>query len=59
MFQVVNPDLAKRLARNEYVVDPKAVADAMVRRRGLFSEAARLLPVLEPAKVDHPSRGSQ
>ena len=42
-----NSDLAARLERGEYEIDPKRVAEAMLRRRG------RGLLVLVPRPVEH------
>jgi hypothetical protein len=44
-------DLASRLARGEYEIDEKRVAEAMLRRRG------RGLLVLVPDGVEGPARG--
>jgi hypothetical protein len=49
------PELAERLERGEYVIDSRAVADAMVRRHADRDEALRLSRVLVSGQVDRPS----
>lgn len=49
------PELAERLERGEYVIDSRAVADAMVRRHADRDEALRLSRVLVSGQVDRTS----
>jgi hypothetical protein len=53
----VDPALIKALEDGTYVVDPHAVADAMLRRREHLAEARRLSKVLVAAQVDEPAAG--
>jgi hypothetical protein len=53
----VDPTLRKALEQGTYVVDPRAVADAIVRRHEQLSEARRLARVLVAAQVDGPAVG--
>jgi hypothetical protein len=48
----VDPQLARALADGTYVVDPRAVADAMLQRENDRAEARRLSRVLVAAKRD-------
>jgi hypothetical protein len=48
----VDPALLKSLDEGTYVVDPHAVAEAMLRRREQLAEARRLSKVLVAAEVD-------
>jgi len=48
----VDPALLKSLEEGTYVVDPHAVAEAMLRRREQLAEARRLSKVLVAAEVD-------
>ena len=48
----VDPALLRALEEGTYVVDPRAVADAMLRRRERLAEARRLSQVLIAAQVD-------
>jgi hypothetical protein len=48
----VDPALLKALEDGTYVVDPHAVAEAMLRRREQLAEARRLSEVLVSAEVD-------
>ena len=48
----VDPSLVKALAQGTYVVDPRAVADAIVRRHEDLAEARRLSRVLVSAQLD-------
>jgi len=43
----VDPDLVKAVREGTYMVDPRLVADAMLRRRERVAEADRLAAVLE------------
>jgi hypothetical protein len=43
----VDPDLVKAVRDGTYVVDPRLVADAMLRRQERRAEAERLAAVLE------------
>ena len=49
----MDADLVRRVRSGEYVVDPHAVADAIVRRGGLDAPAPS--DVLEAAEADGPS----
>jgi hypothetical protein len=51
----IDPELMRRVAAGEYVVDPHAVADAMLRRSAERHEARRLLRMLEAREGDRPS----
>jgi hypothetical protein len=53
----VDPALLKALEQGTYVVDPRAVADAIVRRRQNLTEARRLSRMLVSAQVDDPAAG--
>ena len=48
----VDPELVRRVRSGEYVVDPHAVAEAIVRRGGL--DEPRPSDVLEAAEADGP-----
>jgi hypothetical protein len=48
----VDPALIEALENGTYVVDPHAVAEAMLRRREELAEARRLSKVLVAAEVD-------
>jgi Anti-sigma-28 factor, FlgM len=52
MMDRVDPALRKALEDGTYVVDPYAVAEAMLRRREQLAEARRLSKVLVATKVD-------
>jgi hypothetical protein len=51
----VDPALLRALEEGTYVVDPRAVAEAMLRRRDHLAEARRLSRVLVATQVDEPS----
>jgi hypothetical protein len=53
----VDPALLKALEDGTYVVDPHAVAEAMLRRRDQLAEARRLSEMLIAAQVDEPAAG--
>ena len=53
----VDPDLVRRVRSGEYVVDPHAIADAIVRRGGLDEPAAS--DVLEAAQADRNAIGAE
>ena len=53
----VDPALLKALEDGTYVVDPRAVAEAMLRRREQLAEARRLSHVLIAAQVDDLAAG--
>jgi hypothetical protein len=53
----IDPALMKALEQGTYVVDPHAVAEAMLRRREHLDEARRLSGVLETAKLHGPAAG--
>ena len=53
----VDPALLKALEEGSYVVDPRAVAEAMLRRRDQLAEARRLSKVLIAAQVDETAAG--
>jgi Anti-sigma-28 factor, FlgM len=48
----VDPELRRRIAEGEYVVDPRAVADAMLRRSADRADARRLSRMLVSGEVD-------
>jgi hypothetical protein len=48
----VDPELRRRIAAGEYVVDPHAVAAAMLRRNADRAEARRLSRMLVAGEVD-------
>lgn len=48
----VDPTLAKAVAEGTYVIDPRAVAEAIVRREARRSEALRISEVLEAVERD-------
>ena len=50
------PELRRRVAEGEYVVDPHAVAEAIMRQARL-SEAQRFSRMLEAAKVERLAAG--
>ena len=63
----IDPTLAQAVANGTYVVDPTAVADAILRRRDDLAEARRLSEMLVAAQLDespgavaqrHPSAGA-
>jgi hypothetical protein len=53
----VDPALLKALDEGTYVIDPHAVAEAMLRRREQLAEARRLSKVLVAAQVDETAVG--
>jgi hypothetical protein len=53
----VDPALLRALEEGTYVVDPHAVAAAMLRRREQLAEARRLSRVLIAAQVEDPAVG--
>jgi hypothetical protein len=53
----VDPALVKALDEGTYVVDPHAVAEAILRRHERLAEARRLSAVLVAAQVDDPAVG--
>ena len=53
----VDPALLKALEEGTYVVDPRAVADAIVRRHEQLAEVRRLSAVLVAAQVDDAAVG--
>ena len=52
----VDPALLKALEEGTYVVDPRAVADAIMRRHERMAEVRRLA-VLVAAQLDDPTAG--
>ena len=52
MIDAVDPELLKRLERGEYVVDARAVAEAMLRRRADARQVADLSRVLVPPEPE-------
>jgi hypothetical protein len=50
----IDPALVKALTQGSYVVDPQAVADAILRRHEDLAEARRLSRVLVTAQVQDP-----
>ena len=55
----VDPALLKAFDEGTYVVDPHAVAEAMLRRREQLAEARRLTKVLVAAQVDDDAVGPE
>ena len=53
----VDPALLRALEEGTYVVDPHAVAKAMLRRREQLAEARRLSEMLVAAQVDEGAIG--
>ena len=53
----VDPDLKRRIAAGDYVVDPHAVAAAMLRRGAERAEARRLSRMLVAGELDRLSCG--
>ena len=53
----IDPALLEALERGTYVVDPRAVAEAIIRRHEQLAEARRLSAVLVAAQVDDPPVG--
>ena len=51
----VDPALLKALEEGTYVIDPHAVADAILRRREQLAEARRLSRVLVATQLDGPA----
>jgi hypothetical protein len=52
MGRQIDPELMRRVAAGEYVVDPHAVADAIVRRSADRAAARRLSRVLVAGELD-------
>jgi hypothetical protein len=52
-------DLAERLERGEYVVDPRAVAEAMLRWSDRTRDSVRLTQMLVAAELRFPPGGVQ
>jgi hypothetical protein len=48
----IDPELMRRVAAGEYVVDPHAVAAAMLRRRADLAEARRVSRMLVAGELD-------
>jgi hypothetical protein len=55
----VDPTLRNALEQGTYVVDPRAVAEAIVRRHQDLAEARRLSRVLVSAQIDAPAIGGE
>jgi hypothetical protein len=55
----VDRDLKRRIAAGEYVVDPHAVAAAMLRRGAERAEARRLSRMLVAGELDRLSAGRE
>ena len=53
----VDPALLKALEEGTYVVDPHAVAEAMLRRREQLAEARRLSEMLVTAQIEERTVG--
>jgi hypothetical protein len=53
----MDPALLKALEEGTYVVDPRAVAEAILRRHEQLAEVRRLSAVLVAAQVDDPPVG--
>ena len=54
----VDPALLRALEQGTYVVDPRAVAEAIFRRHEELAEARRLSRVLIAAQLDEPAIGA-
>jgi hypothetical protein len=52
MDRRIDPELMRRVAAGEYVVDPDAVAAAMLRRHADRAEARRLSRMLVAGELD-------
>ena len=52
MASGIDPELRRRVAAGEYVVDPHAVAGAILRRRSDRAEARRLSRMLVAGELD-------
>ena len=48
----IDPELRRQVAAGEYVVDPHAVADAILRRQADRADARRLSRVLVAGELD-------
>jgi hypothetical protein len=53
----VDPALLDALKQGTYVVDPHAVADAILRRHESLADAQRLSAMLVAPELDEPSAG--
>ena len=53
----IDPTLAQAIAQGTYVVDPAAVADAILRRHSDLAHARQLSEVLVAAQLDEPAGG--
>ena len=53
----VDPALVKSLEEGTYVIDPHAVAEAMLRRREQLAEARRFSEMLVAGEVDQRAAG--
>ena len=51
----IDPDLKRRIADGTYVVDPRAVAEAMLRRQADRDDARRLSRMLVSGELDRPA----
>jgi len=51
----VDRELTERIRAGEYVVDPRAVAEAMLRRSADRAEARRLSRMLVARELDRPA----
>jgi hypothetical protein len=52
MATTIDPELRRRVQSGEYTVDPRAVAEAMLRRRDDLAAARRLSWVLVAGELD-------
>jgi hypothetical protein len=57
MGRRIDPELMRRARAGEYVVDPHAVAEAILRRQADRAEARRLSRMLVAGELDGPSVG--
>lgn len=53
----IDPTLAQAIAQGTYMVDPAAVADAILRRHSDLADARRLSEVLVAAQLDERTGG--
>jgi hypothetical protein len=57
MDRGIDPELMRRVSAGEYVVDPHAVAEAMLRRSADRATARRLSRMLVAGELDGPPVG--
>jgi hypothetical protein len=57
MDRGIDPELMRRVSAGEYVVDPHAVAEAILRRGADRAAARRISRMLVAGELDRPSVG--